>query len=257
MPAPAEGSLRDLQTRFAAHIRDPDANPAPGDVEDRRMAIYRELFFNNIQGFIAGNFPVLRKLYSRQDWLALVRDFYARHQSHTPMFPELPREFLQFMESERGDHAGDPPFALELAHYEWAELALYMDENDIDDVPADPAGDLLDGRPVASPVAWLLSYQYPVHRIRPDFQPTEAPASPTYLVVYRRRNDRVRFMELNAVSARLLHLIQSEPGLTGRQYLERIAGELGQPAEQLLDGGSNILDDLARREVLLGTRPES
>ena len=54
-----------------------------------------------------------------------------------------------------------------------------MSENDADEVAADPAGDLLEGRPVASPVAWLLSYQYPVHRIRPDFQPTEPHEQPT------------------------------------------------------------------------------
>ena len=36
------------QYAFAAHIRDPENNPAPSGVEDRRMAIYRELFFNNL-----------------------------------------------------------------------------------------------------------------------------------------------------------------------------------------------------------------
>ncbi|HKX55116.1 MAG TPA: putative DNA-binding domain-containing protein, partial [Xanthomonadales bacterium] len=33
---------------FAAHIRNPAVAPAPADVEDRRMQIYRDLFFNNI-----------------------------------------------------------------------------------------------------------------------------------------------------------------------------------------------------------------
>ena len=53
-------SLRDLQTRFAAHLRHPATHPAPDDVEDRRMAIYRRLFFRNISNFLAKNFPVLR-----------------------------------------------------------------------------------------------------------------------------------------------------------------------------------------------------
>jgi hypothetical protein len=40
------------QYAFAAHIRDPEQNPAPAGVEDRRMAIYRELFFNNLHNLI-------------------------------------------------------------------------------------------------------------------------------------------------------------------------------------------------------------
>ncbi|RKZ79734.1 MAG: DUF2063 domain-containing protein, partial [Gammaproteobacteria bacterium] len=46
-------SFIDTQYQFAGHIRDPEHNPAPADIEQRRMAIYRELFYNNIEGFIA------------------------------------------------------------------------------------------------------------------------------------------------------------------------------------------------------------
>ena len=42
-------SFIDIQNEFMAHIRKPNTNPCPADVEDRRMAIYRELFFNNIK----------------------------------------------------------------------------------------------------------------------------------------------------------------------------------------------------------------
>ena len=48
---------------FAAHIRDPENKPAPENIEDRRMGIYRDLFFNNIEGFLSGTFPVLKRLY--------------------------------------------------------------------------------------------------------------------------------------------------------------------------------------------------
>mgnify|MGYP006138349625 CR=1 FL=1 len=56
-------------------------------------------------------------------WRALVRDFYREFRAGTPLFPELPREFIQYLQ-ERGDGRGDPPWLLELAHYEWVELAL-------------------------------------------------------------------------------------------------------------------------------------
>ena len=55
-------SFQDKQYAFAAHIRDPEHRPAPEGIEDRRMAIYRELFFNNIRSLLARNYPVLRKV---------------------------------------------------------------------------------------------------------------------------------------------------------------------------------------------------
>ena len=74
---------------------------------------------------------------------------------------------------------------LELAHYEWVELALSIDEREPDPASVDPRGDLLDGRPEISPLVWSVQYRFPVHRISPENQPSEPPQSPTHLVIYR------------------------------------------------------------------------
>lgn len=252
MPEP----LAALQKKFAAHIRSPGQAPAPTDVEERRMEIYRNLFFNNVRSLLSWNFPVLRKLHSDDDWAQLVRDFYIEHRARTPLFPELPREFLQYLQDQRQARAGDPPFMLELAHYEWVELALSLDERELDDVEADPEGDLLAGVPVLSPLAWPLSYQFPVHRIGPDFQPTEAPPEATHLLVYRRRDDQVKFMQLNPVSALLLQMLQENSGQPGLELLNEIARQLAHPKPQVvIDGGKALLADLAEREVVLGASP--
>lgn len=249
--------LFDLQKAFARHIRDPEHAEAPGGVEDRRMAVYREIFYNNIQGFLASNFPVIRELLDDRRWHALCRDFFAGHHSHTPLFPELPREFLRYLQDHREAREDDPPFLLELAHYEWVELALMVDDHEIDQVPARPDGDLLHGVPVASPLAWMLAYDFPVHRIRPDYQPEEPPADSTYLVVYRDSDDDVRFLELNSVSARLLRLLKEDAGRTGLECLEAIAGELGHSGPStVVRAGRQVLEDLRQRDILLGTRPQ-
>jgi len=260
-------TLRAQQERFAAHIRNPDSNPAPDDVEDRRMAIYRELFFNNLSNFIARSFPVLRKLFDEEGWNRMMRHFYTVHACHTPLFPEIPREFLQYLQDERGPQAGDPPFLLELAHYEWVELALDLDERELEDVPADRDGDLLTGVPVLSPLAWPLAYRFPVHRISPENKPEAAPDTPTHLLVYRTRQDQVKFMQLNGVTARMLTLLSGDTPAaaapvkalthrTGLSVLNAIADELDHPKrEQLIQAGAAALQDLADRDVILGTRP--
>ncbi len=248
--------LAEIQERFAAHIRNPERHPAPEDVEDRRMAIYRGLFFRNIRDFISNNFPVLRTLYSDGDWDDLVRDFYDEHRARTPLFPEIAREFLQYLQDSRQERAGDPPFMLELAHYEWVELAVSLDEHEIDEVAADPEGDLLADTPVLSPVAWPVSYRYPVHRIRPDYQPQEPPEEATHLLVYRDRGDRVRFMRLNAVSAILLGLLKEEGPDSGQALLERIAGSLQHPDPAVvIESGRKLLEEWRERDIVLGTRP--
>lgn len=253
-PLPSE-RLASAQREFAAHIRDPAHHPAPADVENRRMAIYRRLFFNNINSLLTGNFPVLRSLYAEQPWLQLVRDFYAEHCCRTPLFPEVAKEFLRYLDARQPGPV-DPPFIQELAHYEWVELALSLDEREIGDVPADAEGDLLDGRPVLSPLAWALSYRYPVHRIQPDFQPTEPPAEATHLLVYRDRDDTVRFMRLNDVTRLLLQQLRESPGLSGREHLSRVSESIRHPNPQrVIEAGSAVLTDLRKRDVLLGSLP--
>src|SRR3546814_14577182 len=71
------------------------------------------------------------------------------------------------------------PWLRELAHYEWAELALQISEATREDIAHDARGDLLAGCPLPSPLAWPLAYAWPVHRIGPDHQPPEQPAAPT------------------------------------------------------------------------------
>lgn len=251
-PAP---DFRSRQQAFAAHIRDPERSPRPGDVEDRRMAIYRELFYNNVEGFLSSGFPVLRSLLGDDHWHGMARDFFSRHRCETPLFAEIAQEFLTYLQAEREHDERDPPFMLELAHYEWVELALSISDADRETPPADPNGDLLEGAPLVSPVAWNLSYRFPVHRISPEFQPSDPGAELTHLIVYRDREDRVHFLEINPVTQRLLQLLKENPGTRGLDILTAIATELCSPdPDSVIRAGSELLADLKKRNILLGTR---
>lgn len=242
------------QYLFAAHLRDPAGSPAPADVEDRRMAIYRDLFFNNVAQLLAQTFPVLSKILGEERWRLLMRDYFARHRSRTPLFLEMPREFLQYLETEREPQPDDLPFLLELAHYEWVELALSIDERSPALGEIDEHGDLIERRPALNPLHWSLAYRFPVHRLSPRYTPAEAPPEPTRLLVYRDLDDEVGFIEINVVTARLLELLSDETLESGRSVLERVAAELKHPRpETVLEGGRQILADLRQRQVILGT----
>lgn len=247
--------FQQLQYQFAAHLRDPQRHAGPAGIEDRRLKIYRELFYNNVEDCLCSAFPVLRRLSADAAWHAMVRDFYARHQAQAPQFHRVPEEFLAYLENERGTHADDPPFLRDLAHYEWVELALSISPLLLTPELADPNGDLLAAAPLVSPLAWTLSYDFPVQRIGPEFQPQVADGQPTYLIVNRDRNDRVRFLEINAVTAQLMELMAEMPEHSGGALLRQIAAELRHPQPQaVLEAGQAIFAQLRERDIVLGTR---
>lgn len=242
-----------LQRQFAGHLRNPETRPAPDGIEERRLDIYRQLFFNNVNGFIQQGFPVLRSILTEDRWLRLVRAFYEQHACQTPYFLEIPQEFVSFLASGQGGEPGDPPFMLELAHYEWMELVLDASTETIPDSGFHPDGDLLRAIPQLSPLHAVLSYHYPVHEICVEFQPDSPLPQPVWLLVYRDREDLVRFMEINAPTARLLQLIDENPSRTGSDVVALLAGEMQFDEQKLAAFSRDILQQLRDRDILIGT----
>jgi len=246
--------LRQQQVAFAAHIRDPEVHPPPNDIEDRRMTIYRELFFNNINAFLSGYFPIAKSIVGDERWAVLVRGFYRDHASRTPLFTELACEFLNYLANERIAPKDEPPFITELAHYEWVEGALNLaadpesDEKLLD-------GDLLKQAPQVSPLAWLLSYHWPVHEISAAQQPTAELDTPIHFLVYRNAVDQVVFNRLNTMSACLLQLIYGPDNTTtGSAALKMLARQMQHPEEdKLISAGSTMLSEWRAKNIILGT----
>jgi uncharacterized protein len=254
VPRPGDNlpGFRARQLEFAAHIRHPEVNAPPADVEPRRMQIYLDLFYNNIESFLSSAFPVARQILdSDRRWHPLVRAFLHLHPSASPYFLEISQEFLTFL--AEGSAPDLPPYLLELCHYEWVELALSVAEAEIPEENIDRGGDLALGVPVVSPLIWKLGYHYPVHRIGVDHQPTAPAGHPTHLVVYRRRDDRVRFMEVNAGTMALLDALDGQR--TGSDALAMLAAE--HPAlagTSAYENGLATLERLRNAEIVLGIR---
>lgn len=248
-----QSSLEQSQIRFAAHIRNPGVNSAPGGIEDRRLAIYRDLFYNNIEGFVSSAFPVLRSLYTDDYWHDMVRDFIAHHYCKTPYFLEISQEFLTYLHQVRAasNHEGDLAFMLELAHYEWVELALDVAECEALKPTDWPIENAVQGSFAVSPLVWCLAYQYPVHRIGPEFIPSEVPQEPTNLLVYRNGEDEVGFMEVNGVTIALIQLMQASPGSPMHQLLGQLAQEMGLTCDDaFINHALDLLQQLHRLDIV-------
>ena len=238
-----------IQREFVAHIRDPQAQPFGHDIEDRRLAIYRDLLFNNIKSFISSGFPVLCSLYSDADWQALVRQFFANHACRSPYFSDISLEFVEYLSREHQPQSHEPPFLAELAHYEWLELDVSIRKL------AEPI-EYWDGQQGfdgvrMSPLASLVSYHYPVHQIGPQFQP-QSPGEPIYLVVYRDSEDEVNFSLLNPVSAHLVNILEQQGPCSVSQLCDIMQQALPQlPAVQLREFLLQALQQMLAEQILL------
>lgn len=201
---------RDLQLQWTNWIRKPESEPQP-EGDPVRLAIYRDLFFNNVKGFLDATFPVCASLCGEQEWQALSRQFFSSHRCHSPYFLDIPAEFLQWLNERNSD--GQRPWLPQLAHYEWLELAMDIAPETVKS--ADPehmehqllSPDALQCRVTLSPVAEGHWYQYPVHRLSAE-QSGPAPA-PTGLIVFRNVADEVCFVEVSAFTLLLFQHLQS------------------------------------------------
>ena len=247
-----------LQRMFAASIRDPENQPRPPGVSTQRMKVYQKLIYNNLESFIASGFPVLKATLGDVAWQALIGDFLRCHRCKTPYLAEIAEEFLMYLQDERGEAGNDPPFLLELAHYEWAEYALLLAEA----MPPAEASALIEN-PLSqtiylSELAWPLVYRFPVHRIGPKFRPHSPPAEPSFLLVYRDRDQQVRFLEISSAIYLLLDLLRHKGPIEATAAVTGITAAIA-PIERdaFTSGVRPLLADLAQRSVVGAVQMEN
>ena len=246
------------QFAFAQALRD-SAAPAPAWIAPGRLQIYRELAFNNLRRALARSFAVSHSLLGEARWNALVAAFFKALRTSDPQLRRLPAEFTRWLEDAPAHEA--PAWWIALCRYEQIELELAMADIELPEAPALQGealvSGLLAGRPRLSPLARLFESEWPVHRIdaafaaatRDDAQPPAGPR--TQLVIWRDRADSVRFMELNALSARLLQALRDAPARSGREQLQQLAADISQAPEPVVEAGAQLLSSLYSREIVL------
>lgn len=248
-------SLQTQQRALTAWLRDPQNNPALADVDNQRMQIYRELFFNNIENTLSNAFPILHQVLPSTDWQTLCEYFFALHQCHTPHLSHLPAEFIAFLKQQT--QVTSMGWLVELAEWEWSELELFLAQ-DIDTIVID--GDPLWGIPVVSPLLRLHQCSYPVHQIGTQFISDAPSEQPWYLLAWRRPDHSISFMQLTQLTALILEMMQlnqqQKTGYTGYQLLQQIAQQQNQHSEHsIIQGGSDCLNHFYKNHIIIGSQP--
>jgi uncharacterized protein len=236
------------QAEFTAHIRDPKVHKKPANVAKERMAVYCEAVVNNIFESVSVCFPVCQTVIGKRAWQKLMREFVADFAAASPIFREIPQQFLQFL-----NHVKDSPtYLAQLAHYEWVELAVSALE--AKPMASSKKSDWLNEKPVLAP-HMLLEYDFAVHQISARHKPKTT--EKTQLLVFRNTNFEVKFIALNPLTFMLLQIIE-ENSMTGEQALMRLAEQVNNDGvkikpEVILKFGAEILQDLANQHAIIGS----
>ena len=145
---------------------------------------------------------------------------------------------------------GLPPYLTSLCHYEWVELLVSTMANETDKNDINPTGDLRHNVPVFTPTMQLLNYEYAVQKISPRYKPIEKVI--TQLFVYRNADFSIKFIEINAITYRLIEILKQKK-MNCEQALTLLAHEMNQAqTECIIQFGLEILEDLRNQGAILG-----
>jgi hypothetical protein len=248
-------------------LRDVLLSPAPSDGalqrlggQARRWLVYRRMVRARFADVLGEALERFRTVIGVEPFAALVERFLAASPPASPYLRDVPGEFLRFLEGLRGPEAEAlPPFTLDLARFECAELELaHVPDERVEVAPLD-----MHLHAVLSPAARLLELDHDLSSVvaapAPPVDVAEGAAPPPRrdwaICVYRdaKTND-VEFLELTAMAARIVRGIhRDEAPLV--DIAKSAAAEAGAPIDSSFAGAlGTLLADLVERGVIVGSR---
>ncbi|WP_394146987.1 DUF2063 domain-containing protein [Shewanella atlantica] len=241
-------SFTKVQQSFIDYIKEP-SRKLPSGTDSRRMKIYRDLFFNNMENFISTGFPVLKSLYSEEDWRALIQQFFVIHDCQSPIFVEIANEFVTFLQSEYQPNEQDPSFLLELAHYEYMELVVAIARDN--PLQTEITGSVCSGSLCLSDTAKVLQYSYDVSHISDLYRPETPAETPQYFCLYRDCDEEVVFLQLNPLTAQVLGYLSQSEGVNFDEVMAWLQANYPDIDEATLTGGClQMLEEFAGKGVI-------
>lgn len=247
--------FKDVQRQITRYLREPKKSPLPQGADARRMNHYVRQFRGKLTRSLRQSLPVLISALGEEEFHSLLNEYVRLPRESLTGTATLAESFLHYVKSE-SDSRGLSSLARDLADHRLKIESLFNSNAQISEDGVDREGDLLSGVPVLSELAEILSYRWPVHAIRADKLPTEAPESPTWLIIYRDRQFQEGYLELNRQAAAIaMRIRDNAAGRTGAQLLDDADADIPGFAQGLSrQAGSEILQSLRKRDIVTGVR---
>jgi uncharacterized protein len=245
-----QGRLRSLVLGSEPTVADLAALGA----EPARWRAYRRMVRARFLETLAHGFERLKSAIGSDRFEALADRFLAEGPPRSPYLRDVPGEFLRFLadqSSRLGRELRLPPYTLDLARYEWAELEAAYAFEEVNAAAVGPFD--MQGIAVLTPAHRLLELDYPVHRWDAHGHDAAMAPEPVWLCLYRdAKTHEVTALELTPVTATMLELMQ-ERAKSVTEVVRNAAERRGLTVNvEFIDALSTLLADLIERGVLLG-----
>lgn len=220
-----------------------------------RWQVYRRMVRARFAETIEHGFERLVAIVGRDHIRAIIWRFLAEEPPRSQYLRDVPGEFLRFFERRASVLArahGLPPYALDLARFEWAELETAYGFEELG--AADVAPLEMSHVAILSPAHRLVDVDYPVHRLGTDGGDVTLAPEPFSLCLYRDpKTHEVAVLELTPVTARMLALMEQRT-MSLTEVVQKAAAACGTVVDVVfVEALSAVLADLIERGVLLGS----
>ncbi|MBI5371984.1 MAG: putative DNA-binding domain-containing protein [Sphingobacteriales bacterium] len=200
-------TTRQHQSALASYCRTGNLAVIPG-IHPENIREYRRLVYNVVEDILRNAYPLAADFLPREEWEALVNEFFSRHSCQSPQVWYMPKEFYKYLAGNDHPVFEKYPILPDLLLFEWTETELFMMEDKAADYSI--SGDLLFSKLVLNPEHLVLAFDFPVH-LKNARQISGTDKGKYYVAAHRDAEGEVIFTDCSAALARILGYLAEKP----------------------------------------------
>lgn len=163
------------------------------------------MVFHVAEEAINAAYPLTKNLLAEREWTVVVKDFYRSGAMESPQLWRMPEALIAFVDKNYAQLQRKYPFLLELMHFEWAEIAVYMMPDNKVEMPLN--GDVENDHIVINPEMELLHFHFPVY-LKPAGTISINDRSNFFVSLHRHpESGKVLFTNLSPLTAQMIALL--------------------------------------------------
>ena len=242
----------DLQTDLGLYCRT-GINEPETSIQEHTFQ-YRRLVYNVIKDTLKTAFPMTIELIGKKRWKKSVAYFFENHKCQTPQIWKLPFEFYEFYLNNNFPFKKKYPFILDLLHYEWLEIEVFMME-DLPIAKFNTQGDIRKDILIPNPEIKILPIQYPFH-LKKVKQISEEDRGQYFVTIHRDfYSKQVKFNDFSYPFVEMLLTINEVE--TAFSDLEKLLLKYEKDGIKITNAVDEFLNFSLQNNILLGFKPNS
>lgn len=219
---------------------------------EERLAVYRRLVSDGLLTVIRSALPVFCHSVGKDTLSNLLRRFLNDSKTKSRYYRDIPKEFTCYFKNHSFAEPPFSPFLTELADYECADYALIHAEDPTNIPENNPTLLLEEARLFLSPNLRLKTYDWPVHTISQERNPSNLQPSTSHLVLHRAPDYHVHTLSVSKTAYDFLEFFQNHPEKNFRDGLGAVL-EKNQAvdSETLTNECLTFLRDLLDKQIVI------